>query len=135
MISQNKTLDIRFESLEADDESGSEEASGAQRGYLKCSIRGTNNQLPIEFHKFVYLQLFNVKYKFVHLQLLDYKFLFSEKHIFCKQERTKNQKKYKSTAVYGCMSLVSDLKLAQENDDLLSSRHKYIFEVPHNMQF
>ena len=33
------------------------------------------------------------------------------------------------------MSLVSDLKLAQENDDLLSSRHKYIFEVPHNMQF
>ena len=29
MISQNKTLDIRFESLEADDESGPEEASGA----------------------------------------------------------------------------------------------------------
>ena len=28
MISQNKTLDIRFESLEEDDESGSEEASG-----------------------------------------------------------------------------------------------------------
>ena len=47
----------------------------------------------------------------------------------------KKQKKYKRTAVYGCMSVVSDLKLAQENDDLLSSRHKYIFEAPHNMQF
>ena len=92
MISQNKTLDIRFESLEADDESGSEEASGAQRGYLKCSIRGTNNQLPIEFHKFVYLQLFNVKYKFVHLQLLDSKFLFFEKHLLQVGENEKTKK-------------------------------------------
>ena len=31
-----------------------------------CSIRGTNNQSPNKF------------YKFVHLQLLDFKFLFSE---------------------------------------------------------
>ena len=37
-------------------------------------------------------------------------------------------------AVYGRESLVSDFKLAWENDDLLSSRHKQIFEVPHPVQ-
>ena len=66
-------------------------------------------------HKFDHLQLFNVKYKYVQLQLLDVKFLISKKLIFCKQERTGD---------YGRASLVSGFKLTQENDDLLSSRHK-----------
>ena len=50
------------------------------------------------------------------------KFLFSEEHTFCKQKRT---------VVYGRASLVSGFQLTWENDDLLSSRHKQIFEVPH----
>ena len=37
-------------------------------------------------------------------------------------------------AVYGRESLASDFKLTWENDDLLSSRHKQIFEVPHPVQ-
>ena len=74
-----------------------------------CSMRGTNNRLPNRF------RLCNIRYKFVHLQLFDVKFLFSENLIFRKQKRT---------AVYGRTSLVSDLKLNWENDDLLSSRHK-----------
>ena len=32
-----------------------------QEGYLKCSIGGTNNQLPNTVYKFVYLELFDVK--------------------------------------------------------------------------
>ena len=100
---------------------------GAKRGCLKCSIRGTNNQIRNRFYKsvhlqlfnvkykFVYLQLFNVKYKFIQLQLFDVKFLFSEEHIFRKQKRTD---------VYGRASLVSGFQLNRENDDLLSSRHK-----------
>ena len=74
-----------------------------------CSMRGTNNRLSNRF------RMCNVRYKFVHLQLFDVKFLFSENLIFRKQKRT---------AVYGRTSLVSDLKLNWENDDLLSSRHK-----------
>ena len=35
---------------------------------------------------------------------------------------------------YGRASLISDFKLTRENDNLLSSRHKYIFEVPHPVQ-
>ena len=66
-------------------------------------------------YKFAYLQLFNVKYKFIQLQLFDVKFLFSEEHIFRKQKRTD---------VYGCASLVLGFQLNQENDGLLSSRHK-----------
>ena len=73
-------------------------------------------------YKFVHLQLFNVKYKFVHLQLFDIKFLFSEKYIFRKQKRA---------AVSRHASLVLDFKLTRENDDLLYSRHREIFEVPH----
>ena len=84
-------------------------------GYLKCSIRGTNKQIRNRFYKSVHLELFNVKYKFVQLQLFDDKFLFSEEHTFCKQKRT---------VVYGRASLVSGSQLTQENDDLLSSRHK-----------
>ena len=76
---------------------------------LKCSIRGTNNELQNRFYKFVHLQLFSVKYKFVHLQLFDVKFVFSEKHILCKQKRT---------TVYERASVVSDFKPTRENDDL-----------------
>ena len=47
--------------------------------------------------------------------LFEVIFLFSEKHIFRKQKRT---------VVYGRASLVSDFKLMQESNDLLSSRHK-----------
>ena len=81
-----------------------------------CSIRGTNN-CHIEF-------MFSVKYKFAHLQLFDIKFLFSARKIFCKKKRT---------AVYARTTLVSYFKLAQENEDLLSSRHSYIFEIPHSV--
>ena len=89
---------------------------GCSEGTTSCSTRGTNNQLVNRFNKFVYsIQLFNVKCKFVHLQLFTVKFLFTENHIFRKQKRT---------AVYGHVSLVLDLKLARENDELLSSRHK-----------
>ena len=35
--------------------------------------------------------------------------------------------KQKRTAAGGCASVFLDFKLTRENDDLLSSRHKYIF--------
>ena len=40
------------------------------RGYLKCSIKATNNQLQTVFYKLVHLQLLNIKYKIVHLQVV-----------------------------------------------------------------
>ena len=76
--------------------------------------------MPHRVYKFVHLQLLNVKYKCVHLQLFDVKFLFSEKHVFRKQ---------KKRAVYGCVSFVPDFKLTRKNDDVLSSRNRYVFEV------
>ena len=39
-------------------------------GYLKCGIRGTNNQIRNRFYKSVHLQLFNIKYKFVFFNCL-----------------------------------------------------------------
>ena len=117
-----------------ENESKSFRLPGAYRGCLKYSIWGTKNQIRNRFYKsvrlqlfnvrynFVYLQLFNVKYKFVQLQLFDVKLLFSEEHIFRKQQRT---------VVYGRASLVSGFQLTRRNDDLLSSRHKQIFAVPH----
>ena len=68
--------------------------TGAYRGYLMCSIRGTNNQLPNIFYKFVHLQLFNITHNTVHVKSFEVKFLFSENHVFCKQKRM---------AVYGHM--------------------------------
>ena len=53
---------------------------------------------------------------FFHLQLFDVKF-FSKNISFCKPSGRK-------TAVYGCVSLVSDFQLTRKNDDLLSSRHE-----------
>ena len=79
----------------------------------------------VRVYNFVHLQLFHNKYRFAHFQLFNVKCLFSKKHIFCKQKRM---------AVYGCMSLVSDFKLTQENDAMLSFRHRYIFVVPHPAQ-
>ena len=66
--------------------------------------------------------MFNAKYKSIQLQLFDVEFLFSEEHIFRKQKRTD---------VYGRASLVSGLQLNREHEDLLSSRHKLTFAVPH----
>ena len=76
--------------------------------------------MPHRVYKFVHLQLLNVKYKFVHLQLFDVKFWFSEKHVIRKQKRK---------GVYGCASFVPDFKLTRKNDDVLSSRNRYVFEV------
>ena len=45
------------------------QTSGAQREYLKCSIRGTNNQIRNSFYKSVHLQMFSVKCKLAYLQL------------------------------------------------------------------
>ena len=73
-------------------------------------MRGANNQLPNGF------------YKFVHLQLFDVKFWFSENHIF---------RKHKRADAYRRASIVLNFKLIRENNDLLSLRHKQIFEVLH----
>ena len=77
---------------------------------------------------FIYLFIFNcltLNINFFIFNLFDVKFLFSENNVFCKQKRM---------AVYGHTSLFSDLKLTRENDDQLSSRHIWIFEVPHPVQ-
>ena len=89
---------------------------GAYRGYLKCSIRGSNNQLPNIFYKLVHLQLLNIKYKIVHLQVVSRQIFVFRK--LCLSQTEEN--KYLWT--YGRTSLVSDFKPTPENDDLLSSR-------------
>ena len=62
--------------------------SGAQRGQLKCNIRGTNNQILNRFYEFVHPQLFNVVYKFDHLQLFDdVKFFFSKIFVIFRKQR------------------------------------------------
>ena len=53
------------------------------------------------------------------------KSLFSENHIFYKQKRM---------TVYRRASIVLDFKLTRENDYLLFSRDKYIFEASHSVQ-
>ena len=80
------------------------------------------------FYKFVYLQLFNIENKIVHLQVV-----WSQIFVFWKSCLSQTEEN-------GCLwsqgraSLDSDFKLMWENDDLLSSRHKEIFEVPHPVQ-
>ena len=59
---------------------------------------------------------------FFQFQTFDIKFWFSVK--VYPPETEKN-------GCYGRVSLASGLKRTWENDDLLSWRHKYIFEVPH----
>ena len=44
--------------------------TGEWRGYLKCNIRGTNNQLPNIIYKFVHPPLFNIKHKIGNLQVI-----------------------------------------------------------------
>ena len=101
---------------------------GRSRGYLKCSIRGTNNQLQNVFYKFIHLQLFIIKHKIVHLQVFWRQiFVFRKSYLSQTEENS-------CLWSYGRVSLVSDFKLTRENDDLLSSRHKSIFEVPHPVQ-
>ena len=93
-------------------------ASEAWRGYLKCSIWGTNNQLPNIFYKFIHLQLFNIKHKIVYLQVVWRQiFVFTKS---CLSQTEENGCLWK----YERASLVSDFKLTRENDDLLTSRHK-----------
>ena len=89
---------------------------GAYRGYLNCSIRGTNNQLPNIFYKLVHLHLLNIKYKNDHLQVAWRQIFVFRK--LCLSQTEEN--KYLWT--YGRASLVSDFKPTPENDDLLSSR-------------
>ena len=83
--------------------------------------------MPNIFYKFVHLQLFNIKHKIVHLQ-------FVWRQIFFQKSCLSQTEENGCLWTYGRASLVSDFKLTQENDDLLSSRHKYIFEVPHPVQ-
>ena len=70
------------------------------------------------FYKFVYLQPFNFKHKIVYLQVV-WRQVFVLRKSFLSQTE---ENCYLWT--YGRASLVSDFKLTQENDDLLSSRHK-----------
>ena len=60
--------------------------TGAQQGYLKCSIRGTNNQIRNRFYKSVRLQLLNVKCKFIQLNCLTSN-IFFPKNIFLASRR------------------------------------------------
>ena len=84
--------------------------------------------MPNIFDKFVYLQLFNIKHKIVHLQVVWC-------HIFVFQKSYLLQIEGNGCLwSYGHASLVSDFKLTRENDDLLSLRHKYIFELLHPVQ-
>ena len=92
--------------------------TGAQRGYLKCSNRGINNQLPNIFYKFIHLPLFNVEHKIVHLQVVTRQIFVFRKP--CLLQTEENECLWS----YGRASLVLDFKLTQENDDLLSSRQK-----------
>ena len=82
--------------------------------------------MPNIIYKFVHLQLFNIKH--LHFQVVQRQvFVFRKSCILQTEENG-------CLWSYGCASLVSNLKLTQENDDLLSSRHKSIFEVSHDVQ-
>ena len=70
---------------------------GAQRVYLKCIIRGTNNQLPNIFYKFVHLKL-----KLLIFKLFEVESLFSKNHVF---------RKWKRTAVYGLMDACPQFRI------------------------
>lgn len=59
---------------------------------------------------------------FINLQLFHVKFWFSENNIF---------RKHKRADAYRRASIVLNFKLIRENNDLLSLRHKQIFEVLH----
>ena len=74
-----------------------------------------------------FINLFIFNYLALNINLfifncLTSNFYFLKKNVFRKKERT---------AVYERAFVVLDFKLIRENDDLLSSRHKHIFEVPH----
>ena len=85
------------------------DSPGAWRGYLKCSIQGTNNQLPNIFY--------NINHKIVHLQVVwDQIFVFRKS---CLSQTEENSCLWS----YGPATLVLDFKLTGENGDLLSLRH------------
>ena len=103
-----------------------------RRQHQECS-EGTSSvaiELLIINCKICFINLFifnclTLNINLFNFNLFDVKFLFSENHIFRKSKRI---------ADYRRASLVSDFKFTQENDGLLSSRHKQIFEVPHPVQ-
>ena len=80
------------------------------------------------FYKFVHLQLLNIKHEIVQLEVVCRQFFVFRRS--CLSQTEENDCLWN----YGCASLVWDFKFTLENDDLLSSRHKYIFEVTHPMQ-
>ena len=92
---------------------------------IKCEIDFINlfilNCLTSNINLFIFncltsnINLFN-------FNCLTSSFCFPKNIFFCKQKRTD---------VYGRASLVLGFQLNRENDDLLSSRHKEIFEVQH----
>ena len=90
--------------------------TGAEWGYLKCSIQGTNNQLPNIFYKLFIFNCLTLNIKLLIFKLFDIKFLFSENHVFHKQKRM---------AVYGVMDACPQFWILNSPgkmiDDLLSS--------------
>ena len=84
--------------------------------------------MPNTFYKFAYLQLFKIKHKIIHLQVVWCQIFVFRKSCLLQTEENG------CLWSYGRAPLVLDFKLTQENADLLSSRHKYIFEVRHLLQ-
>ena len=80
------------------------------------------------FYKFLHLQLSNIKQKIIILQVVSHQIFVYGKPCLSQTEEDS------CLWSYGRASLVSDFKLTWENDDLLSSRHKIFFEVPHPVQ-
>ena len=80
--------------------------------YFKCSIRGTNDQLPNMFYKLFIFNCFNIKHKTVHLQ-------FVWRQIFVFQKPCLSDTKENGCLwTYGRSPLDSDFKLTRENDEL-----------------
>ena len=79
--------------------------------YLKCSIRGTNNQLPNIYYEFVHVQLFNIRHEIVHLQVVWRQVFVLRKSCLSQIEEDV------CLWTYGRGYLVSDFKLTRENDD------------------
>ena len=62
--------------------------SGAQQGYLKCSIQGTNKQSPNIFYKFILFNCLTLNIKLFIFNLFDVKFCFPKIMSFAnKRER------------------------------------------------
>ena len=62
-------------------------STGVWQGYLKCSIWGTNNQLPNIFYNLFIFNCLALNIELFIFTFFDVNFFFSEKHVFCKQKR------------------------------------------------